>query len=188
LVQYTQTYPERYGGSKSTGPSLSYNPTWSTQDPTATPTVTGEQVVAAFLDPLHQQGYWLSNALVRCMINGGCGVAPVRSALATIYARGLGETWSPATFEAWLAGMADGVTSPANSELWSKAKPYSWNAKGAVGYDLTTSQETLTHEPGTIRLSPQDLEAAWVLQRSFIAAYFDANPEQGCGSALAANN
>lgn len=141
-----------------------------------------EQVVEQLIDPLHQQGYWLNNEIVRCMINGGCGVSPIRDQLANIYSRGIGETWNAQTFQGWLVTMSDGITNANNIELWTKAKPYSWSARGTVGYDLTTSSDVLTHEPGTIKLTAADLELNWQLNRAFLVKYFDANPEKGCGT------
>jgi hypothetical protein len=144
--------------------------------------VTGEQVAQAFFDPaVAAGGYYLTNDMTYCMLNGSCGVPSVKSQLAALYARGIGETWSTTTFAQWLTTIADGTTAPSNIELWHGAKPRSWSPAG-VSYALTTSQSIFTNEPGGIRLTPADADAHRVLDRAFLVQYFDANPAKGCGT------
>ena len=138
---------------------------------------TGEQVVTRYLDILHQQYYYLDNRTVRCMLNGNCNVPSIKSELAAIYSRGIGETWNIETFVQWLTTMSNGITNVTDLELWEKNDPYQWNASGGTGYVLTTSQQTPTREPGSMRLTPTDTQLLWQLNRDFLRQLIDAHPE-----------
>lgn len=147
------------------------------------PKVTGEQYVQRYLDILHVQYYYLDNRTIRCMINGNCGVASIRSQLAAIYARGIGETWTVDTFATWLATMSNGITNASDIELWEKNDPYGWNATGVISHVLTTSQDVWTKEPGNIRQTPADTELLWQVNRAFLIQLIEAHPEWYGGTA-----
>jgi hypothetical protein len=146
-------------------------------------TVTGEKYVQTYYDPLSQSRFFISNVETRCMLRGDCGVAGIRDELAQILTRGIGETWTTAQFTQWLTGMADGVTSPTNIELWLHADPFTWSAVGTgVSFSLTTSQTTFTAEPGTIMLTAADTIAVYQAIRSFLVSYVATHPEQYGGT------
>jgi hypothetical protein len=86
MVERTGQHPDAYGGNIVTGPSLSFNPTWSTQDLTST-TVTAEQYVATWLDPLNGQYFFVDNVMSRCLWQGNCGTADYATSLAALLAQ-----------------------------------------------------------------------------------------------------
>jgi len=148
---------------------------------------TAGQYLGTWLDPLHQQYFFLSNRETRCMLRGDCGAASMRDQLATLYARGIGETWTPQQFVDWLNQSVDGITTTTNIELWANDDPFTWSAGVGVSYTLTKSQQTWTREPGTIRLTPPDTESAYQLIRAFLAALITAHPEWYGGTTAGPN-
>jgi len=112
------------------------------------------------------------------MLRGDCGVSDIKNALATQFVRSPNETWSVQEFEAWLTEMSDQVTNSDNIELYNALDPFTWSSQGGIGYTLTTTQNNLIAQPGTISALPPDAtENIYQTIRGFMVNLVATHPD-----------
>lgn len=172
LAAYMTANPSACGGT--TACDLTNDPGFTNQNK---PQTSSEPYVAHWLDPLHQQDFFLSNREVQCMLRGDCGAPSLINDLATIFAHSPGETWTEDQFRTWLTQAVDGVTSDTNLELWEHEDPFVWTAGVGLSFTVTRSQTTWTREPGTLILTPADTEHVYQLLRSFLVQLVTTHPD-----------
>jgi len=95
----------------------------------AAPTVTGEQYVTKWLDPLQTQYFYLSNTEVHDMLNGTPEIPSFARQLAAVLGPATGN--DPASMESLLRGWVDG--NPANGEFYSGFDPLNIDLRSPGG-------------------------------------------------------
>jgi len=178
MVERTGQHPDAYGGNIVTGPSLSFNPTWSTQDLTST-TVTAEQYVATWLDPLQQQYFFVDNVMSRCLWQGNCGTTDYATAVAVLLAQSATTPErDPARLLQAFRDVTDG--NPANDELYGGFSPINIDLRGSGNVRIYLAPKGTSIVDWV--LSPALKAQVYDVFRAFAVAYFGANPA-ACGGA-----
>jgi len=140
------------------------------------PKVTGEQYVAAWLDLLKTQYFYLSNTEVRCMISGNCGVRSYAPDLASVMGPASGN--SAALYESLLRQWTDGATE--NGELFHAFDPMNVNMRPPYGIRFYYEP---TGAAGDTVVDSNAMTGAYQVIRAFLVAYVAAYPDEYGGSA-----
>jgi hypothetical protein len=177
LIHFVDTHPANYGGSTSTGPRLSFNPMWTTQDATF---VAAQEYVDHFLLPLQNSRAYLNTTETRCMITGSCRVRSYAPDLAAIMQPSYTSSWPTADALAdQLRAWADG--SDANGELFAGKDPFSYVNTGSplgLGFLLKPLGGAVP-----FNLSAGQMTSAFAALRSFLIEYVTAHPDAYGGTA-----
>jgi hypothetical protein len=177
LTYLVRTSPTSYGGSTSTGPRLSFNPRWTTQDATS---VTAQVYVDHFLLPLRSDRLYLNLTETRCMLTGACGVRSYALDLAAIIQPNYTSSWStPEALAAQLQAWVDG--NDTNGELLEGRDPFSYvNIGSPLGVGVL-----LKPLGGAVpfNLSAAQMTSVYAVLRSFLIEYVTVHPESYGGTA-----